>query len=61
MARDCASFCGGAPPSSKMLTVFTSTGVMWCWNQKVAPGPIWKLDCFPPSCQATFPLGRDTL
>lgn len=44
-----------------MLTVFASTGVMWCWNQKVAPGPIRKLDRFPPSCQATFPLGLDTL
>ena len=60
MPRDCGSF-GGAPPSSKMLSVFAPCGRAWCWNQNVVPGPIWKLDRFPPSCQTTFPLGRATL
>jgi hypothetical protein len=44
-----------------MLTVVAFSGVMWCWNQNVAPGPMAKLDRLPPSVQATFPLARDTL
>jgi hypothetical protein len=61
MARDCGSFTGGAPPSSKMLRVSALCGWAWCWNQNVAPGPIAKLDRFPPSRHATCPVDRDTL
>src|SRR5208282_6920443 len=43
-------------PSSKMLSVSRPCGRTWCWNQNVAPGPILKLDRFPPSCQATCPV-----
>ena len=61
MARDCVSLTGGDPPSSKIDSAFSPCGRAWCWNQKVAPGPIEKLDRFPPSRQTTFPLGRAIL
>src|SRR5260370_36412729 len=50
MPRDCGSF-GGAPPSSKMLSVLAPCGRGWWWDQNVVPRPRWELD--PPA-----PRGR---
>jgi hypothetical protein len=60
MPRDCGSR-GGDAPSSKMLSVAGPCATTWCCHQKAAPGPIRKLERFPPSRHATVPPGRATL